>query len=189
MAGMFSIPLSDDAVLEPLEVWQADEFLANIDRCRDLIAPWVGASFVAVDLEHAQRLVRGYGEGRAADGKRLYGIWLDGTLVGGTMFVSFDAGSGVCELGCWLEPAGQGRGLITKAAGKMLDWAFRDRGLSRAEWWTVAGNEPSIAVAKRLGMSLDGTLRQYSPGRDDGPRRDMLIWSVLAEEWQAKDRP
>lgn len=186
MAGMFAIPLGDDAVLEPLETWQSEEFLANIDRCRELIRPWVGPSFVAADLDHAKRVVRNYAEGRVNDGKRLNGIRLAGKLVGGIMFVSFDTTSGVCELGCWLEPAGQGRGLVTAAAGKMLDWAFDVRGLSRAEWWTAAGNEPSIAVAKRLGMSLEGTLREYYPGLDGGPRRDMLIWSVLATEWRAR---
>lgn len=183
MAVMFSIPLSDDAVLEPLEIWQADEFLANINRCRDQIAPWVGATFVAADLADAQRVIRRYAEGQAADSSRIFGIWLDGTLVGGTMFVTFSADRGVCELGCWLEPAGRGRGLITTAAGLMLDWAFRTRGLARAEWWTVAGNEPSVAVAKRLGMTLEGTLRRTDPGRDGGPRRDSEVWSILAEEW------
>ncbi|ADD45563.1 GCN5-related N-acetyltransferase [Stackebrandtia nassauensis DSM 44728] len=188
MTSVFSTPLSDEAVLEPLEPWQAEEFLANIDRCRDLIAPWVGPSFVAADLADARRVTRSYADGQAADGKRLFGIRLNGKLVGGTMFVSFDTKSGVCELGCWLEPAGQGRGLVTAAASTLLDWAFEVRGLSRAEWWTVAGNEPSIKVAKRLGMSLDATLREYDPGRDGGPRRDMLIWSILAREWRAARR-
>lgn len=183
---MFAVRLSDEAVLEPIEPWQAEEFLANIDRCRQQIAPWVGPSFVAVDVEHAKRVVTGYAQGWAADGKRLYGIRVDGQLVGGTMFVSFDVKSGVCELGCWLEAAGQGKGLVTKAASRLLDYALVTRGLARAEWWTVAGNEPSIKVAKRLGMSLDGTLRQYSPGWRGGPRRDMLIWSILAEEWRQR---
>ena len=31
---------------------------------------------------------------------RLYGIWLDGTLVSGVSFPKFDAAAGTCEAGC-----------------------------------------------------------------------------------------
>ena len=53
--------------------------------------------------------------------------------------------------------------------------------MSRVEWWTASGNARSIAVARRLGMSRDGVLRQHSVHR--GERRDIEVWSVLAEEW------
>ncbi|MGH8875975.1 MAG: GNAT family N-acetyltransferase [Stackebrandtia sp.] len=182
---MFAIELNDTAVLRPLEPWQAEEFIANIDRCRNHISPWVGARFVAKDLDDARAVLRRYADGQAADKQRIFGIWRDGTLVGGTMFVSFDAEKGVCEIGCWLEPAAEGGGLITTAVGHLLDWAFQVRGLSRAEWWTVADNEPSIKVARRLGMSLEGTLRQYNPGPDG--RRDEKVYAILAHEW--RDRP
>jgi RimJ/RimL family protein N-acetyltransferase len=181
---MFAISLTDDAQLRPLEVWQAEEFLSNLDRCREHIRPWVGPSFVAENLAEAREVLGRYANGQAHDGKRIFGIWRDGTLVGGVMFVAFDVKSGVCEVGCWLEPSAEGHGLVTRSVRVLLDWAFGARGLSRAEWWTIADNAPSIAVAKRLGMSLDGTLRSSDPGRGGG-RRDQQVWSVLAEEWNS----
>ncbi|GAA4043355.1 GNAT family N-acetyltransferase [Nonomuraea soli] len=183
---MFALSLPGHAQLRPLEPYHAEEFAAHLDRARAHIAPWVGESFVASGLDGARRVLQRYADDQAADRRRLFGIWLDGVLVGGTMFVSFDAASGVCELGCWLEPAAEGRGLITPVTRMMIDWAFRVRGLSRAEWRTLPGNTRSVAVAKRLGMSLDGTLRQVLPGRE-GPRRDVQIWSVLASEWRHDD--
>jgi RimJ/RimL family protein N-acetyltransferase len=185
---VFATPLRDNAELRALEPHHAGEFLAHLDRARAHIAPWVGAGFVAADLDGAQAVLQRYADGRAADRRRLYGIWLDGVLVGGTMFVSFDPALGVCELGCWLEPAAERQGLITLSIGVMIDWAFRVRGLSRAEWRTLPDNTRSINVAKRLGMSLDGTLRRHSPGAD-GRRRDQQVWSVLAEEWRAAQPP
>jgi RimJ/RimL family protein N-acetyltransferase len=56
-----------------------------------------------------------YAENTARDGARIYGIWDGGVLVGGVMFVEFNAAAGTCELGCWLEPAAEGRGLLTRA--------------------------------------------------------------------------
>ncbi|TDC37145.1 GNAT family protein [Micromonospora sp. KC213] len=180
---MFALPLTDTAELRPLSPWHAQEFLANLDRCRDHISPWVGASFVATDLDSARHVLQRYADRWARDDGGIWGIWDAGLLVGGVMFVSLSVAEGVCEAGCWLEPAAEGRGLVTRAAGRIIDWAIRERGIHRVEWHTNPRNVRSIAVARRLGMSLDGTLRQRYPGPSG--RVDVEIWSVLAPEWHA----
>ncbi|OKI40782.1 acetyltransferase [Micromonospora sp. CB01531] len=182
---MFALPLADSAVLRPLEPWQAEEFLAHLDRAREHIAPWVSPAFVARDVGEARAVLQRYADKRAQDGGGIWGIWLDGRLVGGVMFVSFDTALRVCEAGCWLEPGAQGRGLITRAAERIIGWAVEERGIARVEWRTNARNERSIAVAQRLGMSREGTLRQVYPDGAGG-RIDLEIWSVLADEWQAR---
>ncbi|MGW5929380.1 GNAT family N-acetyltransferase [Streptomyces anulatus] len=179
---MFTAALRDNAELRPLEPHHAEEFLAHIDRARTHIAPWVGAGLVVADLDAARTVLQRYADEGAADRRRLYGIWLDGVLAGGTMFVSFDTGLGLCEIGCWLEPAAEGQGLVTPVVRMMIDWAFRERGLNRVEWRTRADNVRSINVAKRLGMTLDGTSQPSSTGTD-GQRHEQQIWSVRATEW------
>ncbi len=134
--------------------------------------------------ESARALLRRYAEKQAADTGRLYGIWLEGTLVGGVLFRIFDTASGNCEIGVWLEPAAQGRGLITRAAERLIDWAVYDRGMHRVEWDASAANTRSIAVAKRLGMTRDGVIRQNYLYQ--GVRHDSEVWSVLAPEWKAR---
>ncbi|MFE3458199.1 GNAT family N-acetyltransferase [Nocardiopsis aegyptia] len=178
---MFSLPLADDAELRPLEVRHAEEFAAHMDRAREHIRPWVGPTFVTDDVDGARATLRRYADRQAADGARLYGIWLGGALVGGVLFADFDADAGSCELGCWLEPAAEGHGLVTAACRTLLDWAFVDRGLHRAEWQCRADNERSGAVAQRLGMVLEGVLREVWPY--GGRRHDKQIWSVLASEY------
>lgn len=115
--------------------------------------------------------------------RRDLGIWQRGTLVGGVLFVSLSTTTGVCEAGCWLEAGAEGQGLVTRAARVIIDWAVRERGIHRVEWVTKAGNERSIAVARRLGMRRDGVLRGAAPTPDG--RADMEVWSVLAPEWTA----
>lgn len=181
---MFALPLTTDAELRPLDPWRAEEFLAHLGRARQHIAPWVSPAFVATDLESARAVLLRYADKWARDAGGIWGIWLDGTLVGGVMFVSFDAGLGVCEAGCWLEPGVEGRGLVTRAVGFIVDWAVHERGIHRVEWRTNAHNMRSISVAKRLGMRRDGTLRQLYPG--PGGRIDLEVWSVLAPEWEAR---
>lgn len=143
--------------------------------------PWIPWATFSTDLDSATATLRRYADRLAADTGGIYGIWLDGTLVGGVMFTRFDSASGVCEIGCWLESAGEGRGLVTRACRLLIGWAFQERGMSRVEWWAAAGNTRSIDVARRLGMTRDGVLRQHSSYR--GVRRDIEVWSVLSEEW------
>jgi RimJ/RimL family protein N-acetyltransferase len=176
---MYCLPLSERAELRPLEPWRATEFLTHLDRAREHIAPWVGASFVAADLAGATAVLKRYATAVADGGGGIHGIWRDGELVGGVMFVSLDGTTGVAELGCWLEPGAAGHGLVTLAAQALIDWAIRERGIVRFEWQTLSANTPSIRVAQRLGMQHDGTLRAAVPGRDGGPRQDMEVWSLV----------
>ena len=181
---MFSVPLPAGAVLAPLEVWHDREFAAHQDRAREHIRPWVGPSFVTEGVAAARATIQRYAERQALDGARLYGIWWKDSLVGGVMFTDFDAVFGSCEIGCWLEPSAEGQGFVTQASGMLLDWAFRTRGLHRAEWHCRADNVSSAAVAQRLGMTLEGVRRQAWPF--EGVRYDKQVWAVLAPEWEQR---
>ncbi|MER7456856.1 GNAT family protein [Micromonospora sp. NPDC126480] len=183
---MFALSLTEDAVLRPLEPWRAEEFLTHLDRAREHIRPWVGPSFVAADLGSARAVLQRHADRWAADGGGIWGIWDRGTLVGGVLFVSFDAALGLCEVGCWLEPGAEGRGLVSRAVSRLVDWSVHDRGIQRVEWVCNARNERSIAVARRLGFHLDGTLRAKYPAPVGDGRIDMQVWSVLADEWRAR---
>ncbi|HEX4703435.1 MAG TPA: GNAT family protein [Pseudonocardiaceae bacterium] len=178
---MLALKLSDDAELRALEPWQAGEFAAHVAAAREHLAPWIPWATTVVDDDTAATFLQRYADEQARGNGRILGIWLDGTLMGGTLFRVWDSRSGNCEIGVWLDPAAVGRGLITAAATAMIDWAFRIRGMSRVEWLTFATNTRSIAVARRLGMTREGLLRQAFP--HNGDRHDVEIWAVLATEW------
>lgn len=181
---MYAISLGDDgAELRPLEVWHAEEFLAHLDRGREFIGQFIPFGSQATDVASARDTLQRYADMRAADTASYHGIWLDGKLVGGVLTLNFDAGQGNCEVGCWLEPAATGRGLITRAMRVLVDWAIEERGIHRVEWHAASGNLPSINVARRLGMTRDGVLRESHPHQ--GVRHDIEVWSVLAPEWRA----
>ncbi|WP_435190819.1 GNAT family N-acetyltransferase [Streptomyces sp. bgisy126] len=181
---MYTMSLGDDgAELCPLEPWQADEFLAHMDRGREFIGARNGLPDVVTDLESSRAFLRAYAERTAADTGRIHGIRLDGTLVGAVILRTLDTANGTAEAGCWLEPAATGRGLVTRAARALVDWAIEVRGIHRVEWVVSSDNAPSIAVARRLGMSRDAVLRESHAYR--GRRHDEEVWSVLAGEWRA----
>ncbi|MEW2047168.1 GNAT family N-acetyltransferase [Streptomyces sp. NBC_00377] len=180
---MYAISLGDDgAELRPLEPWHAEEFLAHLERGREFINQYVPFGSKATDVATARAALQRYADMRAADTGSLHGLWLDGRLVGGVLFLNFDAADANCEVGCWLEPAGTGRGLVTRAMRVLIDFAVEQRGIQRVEWIASAGNTPSLDVARRLGMTRDGVRRQSYPYR--GVRHDLEVWSVLAQEWR-----
>lgn len=181
---MYAMPLGDDgAQLRPLEPWRAAEFLAHMDRGRDFIGQHIALADAVTDLASSRSFLQAYADRAAADTGRIHGIWTHGTLVGGVLFRTMDVREGTAEAGCWLEPSAVGRGLITRAASALIDWAVEERGIHRVEWRVSTANAASIAVARRLGMTRDGVLRENYPYR--GVRHDTEVWSVLAPQWRA----
>ncbi|MDX3526400.1 GNAT family protein [Streptomyces sp. ID05-39B] len=180
---MYAISLGEGAELRPLDPWHAEEFLTHLERGREFINQYIPFAAKATDVPGAREVLQRYADMRAADTGSLHGIWLDGDLVGGVLFLNFDAEQANCEVGCWLEPAGTGRGLVTRAMRVLIDHAVERRGIHRVEWVASAGNVPSLNVARRLGFTRDGVRREAYPYR--GVRHDLEVWSVLAPEWRA----
>ncbi|MGW3571718.1 GNAT family N-acetyltransferase [Streptomyces sp. NPDC000941] len=184
---MYAISLGDDgAELRPLEPWRAEEFLAHMDRGRELVGQFIGLADRVTDLASSRAYLQTYAEKTAADAGRIYGIWVNGGLVGGVLFRAMDLAQGTAEAGCWLEPSAVGKGLVTRAARVIIDWAIEERDIHRVEWQAATGNRASVAVAQRLGMTQDGVLRGSRLHR--GKRHDIEVWSVLAAEWRAAKR-
>lgn len=64
----------------------------------------------------------------------------------------------------------------------MLDYAFKVIKVSRVEFSVHPSNEKSNRAMKRLGATLEGTLRKWRflPGTDDGNRN---LYSIIDDEW------
>jgi RimJ/RimL family protein N-acetyltransferase len=86
------------------------------------------------------------------------------------------------ELGYWTAKEWRGQGLTVEAARAVCTWAFEELGVERLEWYAVAGNEGSRAVALRLGFVMEGT--QRAKITHDGTRRDAWGGSLLPSDWE-----
>ncbi|GAA1596082.1 GNAT family protein [Kribbella sancticallisti] len=181
---LFASRLTENAELRALEPWQAAEFLAHIDKARANIEQYIPWAELVTDLDGAQTFLQRYADRQAAGEGRIYGIWLDGELAGGLLFRTFEPAWGSCEIGVWISAEGQGHGLITRSTRQLIDYAIGVRGMNRVEWRCVPSNERSIAVAKRLGMTYEGTLREAFPYR--GERHDLQVWAMLHNEWESR---
>lgn len=167
------------AQVRALEPWRAPEFAEFMRRSgADLYEwlPWEGFE----DEAKASQMLTSYAEAAAQDGRRIYGIWVDDTLVGGALFASFNARSGIAEVGVWLANGARGRGIVTGVVAEMVRWCFEERGLHRIEWKCAPGNRPSRAIPTRLGFTHEGTLRQAFDIR--GTKVDLELWALLRDD-------
>lgn len=74
-----------------------------------------------------------------------------------------------------------GRRYATDAARTIVDFGFRELKLHRISAAMGPDNMPSIALARRLGMTYEGRIRDHV--YTNGQWRDSLLYSVLFNEW------
>lgn len=91
-------------------------------------------------------------------------------------------GEDALEIGYWVHAAHLGQGLATEAAAALTRVAFEALSVERVEIHCDPRNERSAAVPRKLGFTLDATLRKRAL-RPDGTRRGTMIWSLLLEEY------
>ena len=127
---------------------------------RPEVTRWLGGSPSVGPVE----LVARWAEVSRADPR--FGCWAlevrgEQPLVAGTVLLKpLPAGVGEVEVGWHLHPDCWGRGYATEAARAVVERAF---GAGLPEVYAVVrpGNEPSLAVCRRLGMQPLGRMRRW----------------------------
>ena len=72
--------------------------------------------------------------------------------------------AGVVEIGYGMNPAYEGRGLMTEAVKAMLDWASRQPGVREIQAETDPGNLASQRVLEKAGFRPNGVTGEEGPG-------------------------
>ncbi len=145
-----------------LRAWTtADADLARLADLygREEVTRWLGGPPTVPMRELVERWQRVH----ALDPR--HGCWavepVDGGLPAGTVLLKpLPNGVGEVEVGWHLHPDSWGRGYATEAARAVLDLAFGE-GLVEVYAVVRPGNEPSLAVCRRLGMAPLGRTRRW----------------------------
>ena len=85
-----------------------------------------------------------------------------------------------CELGYWLRREATGRGLMTEAAGAIVDLALSALGMNRVRVAAATDNHASLRVITRLGFRFEGIARQAE--WCDGRWLDHAVFGRLASD-------
>jgi RimJ/RimL family protein N-acetyltransferase len=134
--------------------------LARLDDiyARDEVTRWLGGPPSVTGAE----LVGRWAQLHARDDR--FGCWAiecaDATIAGTVLFKPLPNGVGEVEVGWHLHPESWGHGYATEAARAVVDRGF-DAGLPEVYAVVRPGNEASMAVCRRLGMTPLGRIRRW----------------------------
>lgn len=104
-------------------------------------------------------------------------------VIGLIHFIDLSERSLRCEMGYYIGSKWWGRGIVTEAAETVTAFAFERLGMNRLAAWHHAENVVSGRVLAKLGMMLEGVLRQDT--WRNGKFHDVCTYGILREEWQS----
>ena len=180
------LQVQDGLELRQIVLDDAAELFATVDANRKNLREWLAwldgtnsledeISFIASTLEE---YVRGEGV--------LYGIRLDGDLVGTISLNWIDWGNRGCGVGYWLAEDQTGNGYVTKSCVRFMEHCFDDLKLHRFVLEAATENFPSRAIAENLGMRLEGITKDREWLYDHYV--DGALYAITAPEWHARNQ-
>lgn len=112
-------------------------------------------------------------------------VELDGRIIGTVSARELSRFHGRVEIGYMLSGPYHRKGLGTRAVSIVLErffdaWPF----LHRVWLTTSAENVASQGLARKLGFSLEGVMREHF--LINGKRKDQQIWGLLRSEWEGR---
>ena len=89
------------------------------------------------------------------------------------------------DIGYELSPAHWGQGYATEAAQVMVNLGFTEFGLHRISAHCLADNVGSARVLEKVGMQLEGRLREKMVFKNR--YWDALLYAILVDEWRKQE--
>ena len=87
-----------------------------------------------------------------------FGIIYAGKLIGNITYKYINNELKKVEIGYWIAEDYQGKGIISRACARLVEYAFTDLDMDKVEMCVASDNKPSRVVCERLGMTLEGTI-------------------------------
>ncbi len=185
---MFSYRVNENIVLRLPELTDASELFILFENNREHLTKWQDWPNKIQNLEDCKAFI--------LDTRLEYARAKEI----GSLIVVQDQIAGMCtltkivlplrkaELEYWIAEEFQGKGIVTQACQVIMAYAFDTLNLNRLalKFKHVSDefeNGRSRRVAERLGFTQEGILRQA--GMTKGQLMDMVMYSILADEWQA----
>lgn len=178
---MLDRSLSDDVHLRPLHTGHAAEFLAHLNRDRERLAEWIPELSDVVSAADAREWLLERG-GSHGDDTAMFGLWAAGECVGAAAYYVWHPPVRTFEVGVWVEKRIEGGGVGLAATRALVEHAFTEGGMHRAEFLVDPANSRAAATLGRIGARREGYLRQSV--WIGGEPRDQELWAVLAPEWR-----
>jgi ribosomal-protein-serine acetyltransferase len=184
---MFTLYVDKDIELRLHDETGVEEFFQLIDRNRTHLRRFLDWEEFHQNPEDTRRYVlaerKEFAEARAINTVIVYQGKLAGSL--GLMIHDWNWGHG--EIGYWLGEEFIGKGIVTRAARVLLDFAFNTLRLHKVIIRAIKENESSWKVAERLGFKHEGY--QIQQRLLYGKYYDYSVFYMLRADWPSRTAP
>ncbi len=109
-----------------------------------------------------------------------------GRMIGTCGFTRFELPHRMGEIGYVLNPMYHQKGYATEAAKRVVEFGFTTLGLHRIEAKFMQGNEASLRVMERMGMTFEGYRRDGMLVKNK--YRTIGICAILEDEWKSNEK-
>jgi len=183
---MNSLILSDTTTLEKIKLTDAEIIFETIDRNRDFLKEWLPFVEFTHGVANTKAFIKSLLEIQGPAQPETFTIWFKGNFAGLIGFKDPDIINHRTEIGYWLDPKMQGKGIITQAAKALTNYAFEQLGMNRIQIRCGVGNTKSSAIPKRLGYHFESIEREGEFHLDH--YIDLEVYSILKKEWAKINR-
>lgn len=177
---------NERVLLRPLQITDFEAFLPFSEKEPNL---WTYSLVSAAGAENLKKYIEIALQGRVDQNAYPFLVFDKKTqeVAGSTRFYDYQAHHNTVQLGfTWYGKKFQGTGLNKNCKFLMLEYAFETLKLDRVEFRADNNNARSIAAMKSIGCIPEGILRSNCASPTG--RRDSIVLSILANEWQNTTR-
>ena len=157
---MFIHKIDEKVSLKLIELSDAERVFELTDKSRNYLKewlPWFDFTHSVEDTkDFIQGCLKGYSENRSLNTVILF----NREIVGVAGFNSINWSNKTVYIGYWLGEEYQGRGIMTKAAKALTNYAFNHLSINKVEIRAALENKKRRSVPERLGFVCEGTIRQ-----------------------------
>jgi ribosomal-protein-serine acetyltransferase len=182
---MFKVILDENSYLSLLERHHAPELFQLVEENREMLKQWLSFPAKTNSVEDSEQFIDRSMKRLAGNNGYWAGIWHNGELAGAIGYLYVDWNHRKTEIGYWLGSKYEGNGLVTRACHKFIKQSFDAWGLNKVEINMAKENIRSRAVAVRLGMKEEGTIRDYEYLNER--YHDRVFYGMLKGEWMKRE--
>lgn len=167
-----------------VEMKDAKGIFELTDKNRSYLREWLPWLDGTTKLEHTKSFIeialKGYAENKSITTVIIY----KGKIVGMASYNKIDWVNKITYIGYWLGEKYQGKGIMTRVAKALTDYAFRELHLNKVEIRAAVSNKKSRRIPEKLGFVQEGIIREAEWLYDHFV--DHVVYGMLAREWEEK---
>lgn len=184
--SMFRLTVDKDINLVLLQESLAETIFQLVENNREYLTKWLPWPPETKTVEDTKDFIK-KALTSFAEGERMScAIEYQGEIVGVIGFNKIQKDLKKVEIGYWLSEEKQGKGIVTRACKRLIQYAFEEMGMEKVEIQVQPGNSDSQKICERLGFTKEGTIT--NSGNLHGTIIDLMIYAIRLDKSKDADK-